>query len=232
MCKVYVTEWKNPLNQNKSLQTLSHWMQLVSIYGLESFIHRCSCVFLYVILCLSQVGSVRETQLQGGKDRPWRGGHRAHLPLPPSRGAAAERGNEDRGRGSQEVHHRFCSKSRQGRRKSLWSALLTSLSSRGIHRSLLSDAERIWRWKASFSIVKLRPLGFEISYDFKRCKHLRGHVWNEGCWPIFFLVLFFDSFIQHLSFSVVWFFWTCCLIIMTYFTLYYQYSIFWARNED
>lgn len=51
MCKVYVTEWKNPLNQNKSLRTLSHWMQLVSIYGLESFIHRCSCVFLYVILC-------------------------------------------------------------------------------------------------------------------------------------------------------------------------------------
>lgn len=51
MCKVYVTEWKNPLNQNKSLQTLSHWMQLGSVYGLESFIHRCSCVFLYVILC-------------------------------------------------------------------------------------------------------------------------------------------------------------------------------------
>lgn len=76
------------------------------------------------------MGAVRETGLQGGEDRSRRGRHRAHVPLQPSRGGAAERAHRESGAdqrskrrserraarepAGQEVHHRIYPKSRQG----------------------------------------------------------------------------------------------------------------------
>lgn len=104
--------WTEPLR-------LSHSMQMVYCVCVDTFSFFLCDILYMTAFGWSQVGSVRETQFQGGESRPWRGRHRAHLPLHPSWGAAAaerRRRNQGDEPTHQEVHHRFCSKSRQGTR--------------------------------------------------------------------------------------------------------------------
>lgn len=156
MCKVYVTEWKNPLNQNKSLRTLSHWMQLVSIYGLESFIHRCSCVFLCVILCTWLIFVSLRWVLY---EKPNFKGEKIALD-----------------EGDIELTSPFLPPEEQQQD---------------------GEAEREAR---KFIIGSIR-----------RAVRVGGSL-------LFYFFIFFDSFIRHLSFSLVWFFWGLWL---NYYDLFY-----------